>query len=388
MLTQNNLFWTSECPEIRVKLKNKEVAGSAKIFSSKLSHLEGEIVLKEPLLFFQETEHITGITKEGHRIFIYNPFVTKILLTNPVPITMTKVAVKGNMGLEPNTVVCYLKNIGINFIGKINYGNEKFELGAISSKSGVPEKGRIGARLLIKDSKLGAEEIDRLLDAICSLLSISQRIPVSIACIQRYCGDEFVSAEAYHLVDDHKPVVPMIFKFADHVCEFVTKTLPSFIKNESNYNLHVLTHYYCRAFTELFDESKFIFGSIFMEALKFNWAKNISSLKVENNPNGTIKKFLDPITGEKLGFRKLIESVAGHLGYTPSKFSFIDNRNMLFHTGLSLHDHLGHKTPNDVLWQELLRLYDQMDELLLRILDYSGNIYSVRYPNASRKFPR
>jgi len=80
--------------------------------------------------------------------------------------------------------------------------------------------------------------------------------------------------------------------------------------------------------------------------------------------------------------------VANNLGYSTNTFSFIDNRNMLFHTGIPTAAHTGHHNPNSKLWDELLTLYDQMDDLLLIILGFTGEIYSMRYTNFLRKVPK
>jgi len=383
-------FRIIECPNIKIKTENKSINGSGKIYLTKNSRLTAELVLNDHLIHYDKIDAISGQTKEGYNVSLINPFITQIIniANNPIPFIISKASIERNCNFKPDTYVYYLKNCKVNFQATINYKNEKITLSGINSKKD-DQKGKIGGCISIKGTKLTEKVVDDLVDDICKILSIIQRIPIRISYLEKYCGEEFIRAEAYRSVDDHEVVIPMVQRFAKDISKLVAIMLPRYLKNKSDYNLNILTHYYCSAYTALFDEHKYIFGSIFMEALKYNWAKNVSNLDNNiDNKTGVIKGFLKPGLKKELSFKELMNLVAIHLGYSANTFSFIDNRNMLFHTGIPTAAHTGHDNPNSMLWDELLTLYDQMDDLLLTILGFTGEIYSMRYTNSLRKVPK
>lgn len=194
-----------------------------------------------------------------------------------------------------------------------------------------------------------------------------------------------MSGEIYRQNLHFGPVFPMKSLFAQEVCPFITDTLPAFIRNKSDYNLLVLLHYYYSSYTANFDEHRYLFASMFMEAFKFYWAKNVSSYYAEVGTNGVIKRFKLRSSRRPVTFKKLLTDAAKQIGYTVKDTTFIDNRNALFHSGVPVFRHLPSSHPSDDLWNDLLTLYDDIDGVLLTLLDYTDPIQTARHPNSMTK---
>lgn len=332
---------------------------------------------------------IIGNTDQGLHFNIENPFSPNMIIPgNSHNVIINKISFIGNTSLTPNYFICEFKNSRTHFSGEINFGNEKYSLDSYSSNSRTRNKGKIGTRLIIEDSKYNIDEIESIIDAICDLLSICQRTPVTIASVTRFSNNDYVSGEAYRSTDDHEPVFPMTSTLnADEICVFLSKTLPSYLKNKTDYNLHLLTHYYSRSFNEYFNEHKFILASIFMEAFKYNWAKNFSSYYQVVDPSGVVNGFKRNRTDRfKISFEDLLCEAANHIGYSVKDYSFIENRNFIFHTGLPRHSHINDLKSEEALWDHLLKIYHDIDGILLKLLDYSGYIKTLNPPSYSRKF--
>jgi hypothetical protein len=98
-----------------------------------------------------------------------------------------------------------------------------------------------------------------------------------------------------------------------------------------------------------------------------------------------IKGFARP-TGGAYSFEDLLKLATAHLGYQTT-FSFIDDRNAIFHTGAAAARQLGNASVWPVLKPELIKLYRQMDDIILRILGYSGPIHPWELADAREDFP-
>ena len=386
---EEEFFSVVECPNITAKTENEEISGTAKIYMTKTSRLKADLYLNKHPGCVDSIKSICGVTDNNVQIMIDNPLATNVFFPCfPIEISMSRLRFENDVDLQPNQINCYLKNCKTYFSGIIEFDAEEFHLASFQSEK-PPIIGRIGSELSINILHKQITEIETIIDAICSLLSIFQRVLVDVAYIEKRHDGKLVSAEAYNLVNDNEVVIPMLPRNADILCEHITNPLAEFLNLESTYNLHMLKHYYCKAYTEIFDEYKFIFGSIFMEALKFYWAKNVSNLRTVTNPNtGLIKGYKEQSSNNFLSFEDLMNRMAQDIGIASGSFSFIENRNMLFHSGLASATHLGHNNAADLLWDELLKLYDQMDEALLKILGFSGRIFTMRNPNSGRQITK
>ncbi|WP_437751527.1 hypothetical protein [Sorangium sp. So ce1389] len=179
---------------------------------------------------------------------------------------------------------------------------------------------------------------------------------------------------------------PLVSLFADATASFLDRTLDGYKVNAADYGLDVMLQYYVLAHTNDTLEYQFLFASVFMEGLKFNWAKNVSGLHRDTKANGVIRGFRLAPSQRNLSFEELMNRLAAHLGYSAT-FTFIEDRNMLFHSGQGTALHLGHADPYSVMQEELFVLYDQMEDLLLRILGYRGIVCSRADPDTPLEFP-
>lgn len=228
---------------------------------------------------------------------------------------------------------------------------------------------------------------DFRIDDIAWLLSLAQRCNTLATCEERFVGSRLVFTECFDQSRVSDSIKPLVARDVEAACDFVRQTLPSYVAKRQAYDLPALVDYYVLAHSAEQMESRFVFGSIFMEAMKFNWAKNVSGLCQDINHNtGVIRGFRDMQSAPNLSFQVLMNRLASHLEYSAT-FSFIDNRNALFHSGRSVGDHTGHPASSVVLWSELERLYDQMDDMLLRVLGYAGPMFSPCEPNTPVLFP-
>jgi len=266
--------------------------------------------------------------------------------------------------------------------GTFAHGASSFTLRVTRSEA---PPGEFSAELELSPSR-GCD--DPRVDDIARLLSLAQRCNTLATCEERFVGNRLVFTECFDDSRASDSIKPLIARDVDAACEFVRQTLPFYLRQRHAYDLPALVGYYILAHSAEHMEARFVFGSLFMEAMKFNWAKNLSGLYQDiNQKTGLIRGFRDaPTAPRNLSFEDLMNRLANHLCYSAT-FSFIDNRNALFHSGRSVGDHTGHAAPSEVLWSELERLYDQMDDLLLRVLGYAGVIFSPSQPNTPVHFP-
>jgi len=127
-----------------------------------------------------------------------------------------------------------------------------------------------------------------------------------------------------------------------------------------------------------------------MEGLKFYWAKNIATLPADVKQNGLVRGFVNTTSASGkpvlYSFEELLTAAANALGVTTT-FTFIEDRNALFHTGATSAAQLGATGTWAALKPEMIRLYDQMDDLLLHLLNYSGPIHPWQGPHPKVLFP-
>jgi hypothetical protein len=143
--------------------------------------------------------------------------------------------------------------------------------------------------------------------------------------------------------------------------------------------------YYCRSHQETLAEAKFIFASVFMEALKFNWALKVAKLPQDRKQSGLIRGFRRPTSGN-YSFEELMNLVASDLKLN-HVYTFIDDRNALFHSGQAANLQTGASAGTwAALRSELVPLHDQMDEFLLTLLEYSGKIRGFWDQSSPRMF--
>jgi hypothetical protein len=166
---------------------------------------------------------------------------------------------------------------------------------------------------------------------------------------------------------------------------FISQAVVGYRNNENEYSLRTVLYYYIRSHVESTLEVKFIFASVLVEALKFYWARNVAQFTPRMNANGTIKEFVKPPNG-KYTFKELVNGMTAHLGLTAT-YTFIDDRNALFHTGLSVATQVGTVNARSALEAELSTLHDQVDDMVLTLLGYSGPFHPYWQAHLTLMFP-
>ena len=239
--------------------------------------------------------------------------------------------------------------------------------------------------------------------AIARLLSIGHRARTPVVAHRRVWDGlgEQISLFSNTWSDIATPLIPR-----EEIKNFLEQSLDIYISRVESHRLFALAEYYVRSFIEDTAEHKFTFASIFMEAFKFSWASNDQTGDIirDTKQNGMIRGFRkQPNAGQiaaaqqnggapktsEWQFEELLNRYASTF-CGPNGFSFIENRNALFHTGLSASVQINGTSSGSYqyLKPQLESLQTQMEDILLGIvLGYSGKIHEYRKPDDVATFP-
>ena len=227
-------------------------------------------------------------------------------------------------------------------------------------------------------------------DIVLQLLSLAQR------CIIRSPLRKYYSSSGLkmiHLVPSERPdrvTHPLIPWFGTELAEFMSQALKTFPSISTALELNRLIDIYCLSVTADYYETKFIFASVFMEGIKFYWAMNIAKKTPDYNARGLVRGFEK--RRNKNGkpilytFEELLNEMCRSYGLN-LEFTFIDDRNALFHTGAPGAYQLGSDDSWQAIQPELSRLYRQIDQILLTLLKYNGPIHYWDTPNQTDRWP-
>lgn len=228
--------------------------------------------------------------------------------------------------------------------------------------------------------------------AVARLLSIAHRARTPVVAERRVWDGVGEHVELYGnaWADAAMPLIPR-----EQMTTFLEQTLPVYLALNESHRLFALAEYYVRSFIEDTADHKFTFASIFMEAFKFSWAFNDAAPDMirDVKTNGMVRGFQRPPTAAAVAaaaakgktaknvdwtFEDLLKRYAGSAA-GPSGFTFIENRNALFHTGLPAAAQT-QSVPGGGSYQylkpELTRLQMQMEDILLGVvLGYQGDIH-------------
>lgn len=250
--------------------------------------------------------------------------------------------------------------------------------------------GEISTILRSKKINVVSDDIDQFQDDLSRILTLAQRCPTTPVVKEYYFSGKLVYTKIIEPTGNYIALRPLVTWYADITLNFLKSIYPMFIHQKDPYGLITLIEYYWRSHVESTVEIKFLYGSIFMEALKFNWAANVATnLDTDIKANGLVRGFRPkgaPVNAQNLSFENLLMQTARHLGYPcgTGTFTFIEDRNCIFHSGLSSAPQQGHPSSWPVIKPELERLYNQMDDLILRILGYSGIIFEIDLTTGGR----
>jgi hypothetical protein len=263
----------------------------------------------------------------------------------------------------------YLK--GLHLVGPCAFtdGTTHYTIDSLSNDSNDSRQGRISA-VLQTDTEHSCRDVQ-------VLLGLAQRCRARAPF--REC-DDATGVCSITLIHEDTAVSaghPLIPPRGRDVAAFMNTALQQYPQLESALELPRLIDYYCLSVEASFGELKFILAGVFMEGLKFYWAKNVAGYSTDKKASGLIRGFEKAKTsgGRSVHytFEELIVAAYAHYGLHPT-FTFIEDRNALFHTGAPGAAQLGAAPLWPVIRPELEKLYQQIDHFLLTILGYSGSV--------------
>lgn len=293
-------------------------------------------------------------------------------------------------GRTPNwtTKKLHLRNIHALWPQSWSFAGLAFDLKSMNRSSKVPERDRPGLvdyEVTIQRSGQASGNWPAVRSAVLKLLSLAARSPSSAPLEETWEGTTLVAAEL--LTGDSDYLATHALIPPDCLGSFMNVALPAYNANEADAGLAKLISYYCRSHTEPTAEYKFLFAGVLMEALKLNWAVNRRKLPVKRAASGVIKEFLKPDGKTRYGFEELLNMVASDLGLN-AKYTFIENRNAVFHTGeAAAAQTAGAGNVWSAFQPELVKLHDEVDDLLLSHLQYTGPITSYWNMGQRLQFP-
>lgn len=150
----------------------------------------------------------------------------------------------------------------------------------------------------------------------------------------------------------------LYLQYPGTLSNFINSTYEQY-KNLCNVlDLQKLFHYYIMMKNTGFLENAYLLGSVFMEGLKYSYAKN----KYKIDTNGF---FLKPNTNKTFTFIELIKEIYQTYGIKKGDTEFIKYRNEVIHRGdISL--------PFPDLLDKVIQLEITIEHLILNILNYNG----------------
>jgi len=250
-----------------------------------------------------------------------------------------------------------------------------------------PAVGDVDSFLVIESSGVDQTDPRTLLQDTCNLLSIALRKPVRPVAVRTFRNDKVTFSLLMSWGIDSCGLPRLIPNDPSAMEAFFELVWRNFQEKKERWHLKDLIWYYESACVESELEKRFIYGCIFFEALKFFWAKGFSELERNETRDGIIKSFSARKNGRPIDFATLLCMAADYLGVEDRDFTFIENRNSLFHTGLPLDEQDIEPNPRRPLNNEFIKLMGQMDEFLLRILGYHGPYEAIADRFRTRIFP-
>jgi len=248
------------------------------------------------------------------------------------------------------------------------------------------------------------ESIAELGHAIARLLSVAHRARTPLVFLGFDGADGSTWSEMWGNDWRDRGSHPLLDPEA--VPDFIAGALPRYMARNQSHRLFALVDLYVRSFIEDTAEIQFTLASVFMEAFKFSWAMNDGSPDMikDQRADGYIRGFKRPPNAteiaratargrtardQKWQFAQLLQRFAGPIDLATGGFSFIENRNALFHSGLtSFHQtHPGVPSTYPLLKPELRKLLGQMEDILLTELQYAGPLIPYGEPDKRVAFP-
>jgi len=157
---------------------------------------------------------------------------------------------------------------------------------------------------------------------------------------------------------------------------YLERAWPAWDKHTGQLDLPALIDFYVLLKDQRHIETRMLIGSVWMEAIKYQYAKNVAGY--QQNRNGF---FLKPNSRRTFGFGELLKKVYNHYNVQNGDLSFVPYRNEVVHQGkinLSIPD-------QSKLSKVLIR---SIESTLLMILGYEGKIWDTENKKYSEFPPR
>jgi len=225
---------------------------------------------------------------------------------------------------------------------------------------------------------------------VSCLLTLAQRCLIGAPMVKVHDGPNIALVVLRPNASPYEAGNPLIPRDGAKLANFLEQTLPAFQAKSAGYELGRLIEYYGLSVQNSFGEIKFILASVLMEAFKFFWAKNVAQKTPDLKANGLIRGFIKSY-GKKgkpvnYTFEELLTEACASLNYSTT-FTFVEDRNALFHSGAPGGHQHGATSTWAALRPELVTLYRQIDDILLTLLGYAGPILRWDTPDQEDAFP-
>lgn len=385
---------TWNCRQLSVALADgTRVSGAGSIIAEPTGKVEVSLGLPgmRHLDEFADAQDITGDTVDGFDVLASGAYptnarsdsatMTTAIQFTPLECTLTR---RGSNPATWDKRDVYLKSAQIIGACKFDHAGAHFTLRGIANQDDR-RAGLVRSVLTIESGGLTVDHVNVLL-----LLSLAQRCLIQSPMQKSFSGDDLVSVR---LVPNELPYVashPLIPRTPRELASYFAQTLPNFAARDPNYQLNRLIQYYCLSVTEPYGEIKFILASVLMEAFKFYWALNVGQKPPVLKANGLVRGFQRGTNAQgkpvMYSFEELLAEACAHIGYN-ANFTFIEDRNAMFHTGAPGAHQRGATSTWSAIKPELVTLYRQIDDILLTILGYRGPIHRWDTSDHQESFP-
>ncbi|MBO1059398.1 MAG: hypothetical protein ACK5WC_17230 [Aphanizomenon sp.] len=175
------------------------------------------------------------------------------------------------------------------------------------------------------------EEIEKIIDDICWLLSFAGGVYSSIARVEA-CHDDriaYIKFNSCKEINKFKPGLQIIDD-AD-ICKFIEKSYQPYQQNKQNYLLNNLIEVGLRTENIIFIEVKLLLMANFLEVLRYNYALNIAVPRGDMRQQG--KNFKWTLTNKRAEFEPILIDFCNNHNISDWNNDFVDVRNEIVHTG-------------------------------------------------------
>lgn len=394
----NELTW--QCTSLEVsRADGTRVVGAGAIVQNPVGGIE--VRVEVPGAFttldeFADDQCVLGVTTTGESVRAENCYPiradgnstsgTTLLSLTPARVDIT------TPGYVPQVDEHHVYLKGVRCLGTARFtdGTRALELRPLKVDPKDRNKGLIRGVLVIANPPGSEEGREELLRHACMLLSLAQRCRIYAPRRVERVGGRTTRTTLFpndFALDSSNPLIPWD---AGDLGRYMERCFPACRQHDAAYELERLIWFYCRSVDEQYAEVKFIFASVFMEAFKFFWALNVGKKPAVLKANGLIRGFQKALNrhGDPVlyGFEEFLTEACASLGYNPT-FTFVEDRNALFHSGAPGAHQRGAGGAWAAIKPELVTLYRQIDDILLRVLGYQGPIHRWDAPDALENFP-